>query len=181
MSRCATDKSAGKWSAFRCKMHRDTGHAPVSAGNWRPGVVDGVGLGEDELADGHHGVAVVDETGEGWRAGPPACAARRCGTARCCPAAPGWSPAGRWYPRRSPSSPGNPYRQRLEAVAAQGIAGLVAMRIRQEFDLPNGVFGGVSGAGEVKIEGVRDRSILCKFQLRHCETERVAESDKPFK
>lgn len=45
-------------------MHRDTGHAPVSAGNWRPGVVDGVGLGEDELADGHHGVAVVDETGE---------------------------------------------------------------------------------------------------------------------
>ena len=27
-------------------------------------VVDGVGLGEDELADGHHGVAVVDETGE---------------------------------------------------------------------------------------------------------------------
>lgn len=64
MSRCATDKSAGKWSAFRCKMHRDTGHAPVSAGNWRPGVVDGVGLGEDELADGHHGVAVVDETGE---------------------------------------------------------------------------------------------------------------------
>lgn len=27
-------------------------------------MVDGVGLGEDELADGHHGVAVVDETGE---------------------------------------------------------------------------------------------------------------------
>lgn len=27
-------------------------------------MVDSVGLGEDELADGHHGVAVVDETGE---------------------------------------------------------------------------------------------------------------------
>ena len=27
-------------------------------------MVDGVGLGEDELADGHHGVAAVDETGE---------------------------------------------------------------------------------------------------------------------
>ena len=27
-------------------------------------MVNGVGLGEDELADGHHGVAVVDETGE---------------------------------------------------------------------------------------------------------------------
>ena len=27
-------------------------------------MVDGVGLGEDELADGHHGVAVVDEAGE---------------------------------------------------------------------------------------------------------------------
>ena len=27
-------------------------------------MVDGVGLGEDKLADGHHGVAVVDETGE---------------------------------------------------------------------------------------------------------------------
>lgn len=29
-----------------------------------PCVVDGVGLGEDKLADGHHGVAVIDETGE---------------------------------------------------------------------------------------------------------------------
>ena len=27
-------------------------------------MVDGVGLGEDKLADGHHGVAIVDETGE---------------------------------------------------------------------------------------------------------------------
>ena len=27
-------------------------------------MVDGVGLGEDELADGHHGVAVVDKAAE---------------------------------------------------------------------------------------------------------------------
>jgi hypothetical protein len=64
---------------------------------------------------------------------------------------------------------------------AQGLAGLVAMRIRQKIDLQTGRLRGVSGTGEVKIEGVCDRSILCKFQLRHCETERVAESDKPFK
>ena len=29
-----------------------------------PGVVDGVGRIEDQLADGHHGVAVVDKTAE---------------------------------------------------------------------------------------------------------------------
>ena len=28
------------------------------------GVVDGVGLGQDQLGDGHHSVAIVDETGE---------------------------------------------------------------------------------------------------------------------
>lgn len=67
------------------------------------------------------------------------------------------------YLRRSPSSPGSPYRQRLEAVAAQGIAGLVAMRIRQEFDLQTGCLGVFQARERSKSRGCAIEAFYANF------------------
>lgn len=116
-------------------------------------MVDGVGRFEDQLGDSNNGVAVVDEAENGRQ-----CLRRvQRGVVEQdnAPAAPWTSPACISCPRHSPSSRGSPYRQGLEAVAAQRIAGLMAMRIRQKFDLQTGRLGCFRrGRGQNRV-GVR--------------------------
>ena len=144
-------------------------------------MVDGVGRVEDELGDGEDGVAVVDEVGEdsGQRL-------RRVesGVVEQHDAARlhlGGHPLADGVRVIILPVEGVPIGKDLKPLRRKGLQVLPLCASSKKLTCKWGVWRVIQAREGSNSRGLRDRSILCKFQLRHCETERVVESDKPFK
>lgn len=145
------------------------------------GVVDGVGRIEDQLTDGHNGIPVVDQAVEDGRQG-----LRRVQRSvveqhdaprlhlGC------YAPAYRIRVVVFPVQ-GVPIGNDLKSLRRKGLLGWPLCASSKKLTCKWGVWRVIQARAGSNSRGLRDRSILCKFQLRHCETERVVESDKPFK